>query len=187
MRLFITKKRMEENTLHSTTEVQDESVFASLGLDTHVFVGQLINFLIVFVIVWFLLLKPLTKKLEERREMIDESIDKAKEVETNLMMSEQTYKEKLEEAKKEANKIIEHAHGEAAALADKMKDQAKVEIDGLVVQAKKSIAVEREEALSAVKSHAVDLITAALTKIVSSEMSEKMDKKVIEDALKGMK
>jgi len=178
---------MAENTLESTSEVQNESVLASLGLDTNLFVSQLINFVLVFLIVWFLLLKPLAKKLEERREMIDESIDKAKEIDANLMMSEQSYKEKLEEAKKEANKIIEHAHGEAVVLADKMKDQAKVEIDGLVVQAKKSIAVEREEALSAVKSHAVDLITVALAKIVSSEMSEKMDKKVIEDALKGMK
>ena len=69
---------MAENTLESTSEVQNESVLASLGLDTNLFVSQLINFVLVFLIVWFLLLKPLAKKLEERREMIDESIDKAK-------------------------------------------------------------------------------------------------------------
>lgn len=178
---------MAENTLESTSEVQNESVLGSLGLDTHIFVGQLINFILVFLIVWFLLLKPLTKKLEERRVMIDESIDKAKEVESNLMMSEQSYKEKLEEAKKEANKVLEKAHADATVLGDQMKEKAKVEIEGLVAQAKKSIVVEREEALLAVKSQAVEMIRLALTKVVNSEMSEKTDTKVIEDALKGMK
>lgn len=178
---------MAETKLESTSEVQNESILGSFGLDTNLFISQLINFVIVFLVVWFLLLKPLTKKLEERRKMIDESIDNAKAVETKLMMSEVTYKEKMHEAKKEANKIIEEAHGEASSLAEKIKVEARAEIEGLVIQAKKSIVVEREEALSAVKSHAVDLIALALTKVVSSEMSEKMDKKVIEDALTGMK
>lgn len=173
--------------MQSEVGVENESVFASLGLDAHLFVSQLFNFAIVFGIVWFLLLKPLTKKLEERREIIDESIDKAKEVETNLMMSEQKYKEMIDEGKREANKIIEKAHTDAVVLGDQMKEKAKIEIDGLVTQAKKSIVAEREEALGAVKSQAVEMISAALAKIVSSEMSEKTDKKVIEDALKGMK
>jgi F-type H+-transporting ATPase subunit b len=172
---------------HSEVKVQDESIFTSLGLDTQLFVSQAINFAIVFLVVWFLLLKPLTKKLEERREMIDESIDKAKEVETNLMMSEQKYKEMIEEGKREANKIIEKSHADAVVLGDQMKEKSKIEIDGLVTQAKKSIAAEREEALGAVKSQAVEMISAALAKIVSSEMSEKTDKKVIEEALKSMK
>jgi len=173
--------------VHSVETAQDQSVLAALGLDTHIFVSQLINFVIVFLVVWFLILKPLTKKMEERKNIIDESLDKAKEVEKNLMMSEESYKAKLEEAKKEANSIIEKAHGEAVALGEKMKETTKQEIDGLVTQAKKSIALEREEALSAVKSHSVELISAALAKIVGSEMSEKTDKKVIEDALKSMK
>lgn len=166
---------------------QDQSVFASLGLDTHIFVSQLINFVLVFLVIWFLILKPLTKKMEERKNIIDESLDKVKEVETNLMMSEQKYKERLDEAKRDANSVIEKAHADATALGEKMKETTKQEIDALVSQAKKSIAVEREEALLSVKNHAVDLIVAALTKVVGSEMSEKTDKKVIEDALKSMK
>jgi len=173
--------------VHSTETAQDQSVFSSLGLDTHIFVSQLINFVIVFLVVWFLILKPLTKKMEERKNIIDESLDKAKEVEKNLMMSEESYKAKMDEAKKEANGIIEKAHAEATSLGEQMKEKSKVEIEGLVVQAKKSIVMEREEALAAVKSQAIEMISAALTKIVSSEMTEKTDKKVIEDALKSMK
>lgn len=173
--------------VHSVEATAEESVFSSLGLDTHIFVSQLINFVLVFLVVWFLILKPLTKKMEERKNIIDESLDKVKEVESNLMMSEEKYKEKIEEAKRDANGILEKAHADAVALGEKMKETTRQEIDTLVAQAKKSIGVEREEALSAVKSHAVELISAALTKIVGSEMSEKTDKKVIEDALKSMK
>lgn len=172
---------------HSTQTGGEQSVFASLGLHTDIFLFQLINFTLVFLVIWFLILKPLTKKMEERKNIIDESLDKVKQVETNLMMSEQKYKEKIDEAKKEANAILEKAHEESILVAEKMKETTRQEIDALVVQAKKSISIEREEALLSVKNHAVDLIVSALTKVVGSEMSDKTDKKVIEDALKSMK
>ena len=94
---------MEEQTLeHTESAAKDEGVIASLGLNGQLFVSQLINFALVFCVLWFLILKPLTKKMEERRLMINDSLDKAKEIETNLMMSQQKYQEKLDEAKVEA-------------------------------------------------------------------------------------
>ena len=83
---------MENNliTHESTTEIpQDAGVLASLGINGQLFVFQLINFAIVVLVLWFLILKPLSKKLEERKKLIDDSLDKAKEIETNLGMSEQ--------------------------------------------------------------------------------------------------
>jgi len=59
-------------------------------------------------------------------------LDKAKEVETNLEMSEKKYEEKLDEAKREANKVIETAHAEGEKLGGEMKDSAKAEVEKLV-------------------------------------------------------
>ena len=68
----------------------DTSVAASLGLNTQLFVFQLINFEIVGAIVWFMILKPLISRMDERKKLVDESIDNAKEIETNCGTSETT-------------------------------------------------------------------------------------------------
>jgi F-type H+-transporting ATPase subunit b len=178
---------MEEQTLEHTESVaKDEGVIASLGLNGQLFVSQLINFALVFCVLWFLILKPLTKKMEERRLMINDSLDKAKEIETNLMMSQQKYQEKLDEAKVEANKVLERATQEANEVGDKMKVKAKQDIQFLIEQAKRNIQTERDEAMGAVRDEAVGTIFAVLEKILPAKMTNENDKKAIEEALKGL-
>lgn len=180
---------MTEEVLSTHTEVNptEQSLPASLGLNTQLFVFQLINFAIVSVILWFLILKPLTKKLEERKKLIDNSIDNAKEIETNLALSEKEYQDKLNEAKSEANKVIEKAHGEAKKLGEDMKIKAKTDVESIVAQAKKTIQTEKVQMMEEVKQEASILIVTALEKILNEKMDSKIDKKIIEDSLAGLK
>jgi len=177
-------------TAESTAETQaqatagDEGLAASLGLNGQLFAFQLLNFVVVAAIVWFLILKPLTSKLEERKKLIDESLDKAKEVETNLEMSEQKYQEKLDEAKREANKVIEQAHSEGEKLGTEMKEKAKAEVEKIVQQTKKNIAAEKESMLESVRSEAADLVVAALEKVLGEKIDGEKDKRLVEDSLK---
>lgn len=163
-----------------------ESVIASLGINGQLFLFQLLNFAIIAVIIWFLILKPLTKKMEERKKMIDESIDNAKALETNLKVSEQKYQERIDEGKVEANKVIEAAHEEAKGLAETMKKRAEKDIELLVDQAKRNIAIEREEAMDGVRKEIGALVAAAVEKVVGQKVNDKTDKKIIEDALKNL-
>lgn len=165
------------------TSVAEETVFASLGLNGQLFAFQLLNFIIVACIVWFLILRPLTKKMEERRVKINESLDKAKEVETALAMSEITVQRRIDEAKAQANKIITVAGADADKAGEEIKAKAKSEIQLLINQAKRNIQIERDEAFSAVKTEAVDLILAAAEKLVGEAMDEKKDRKRAEELL----
>ncbi len=165
----------------------DESLAASLGLNAQLFAFQLLNFAIVVVIVWFLILKPLTKALDERKKKIDESLDNAKEVETKLGMAESKFQERIDEAKVEANAIIEKTHDESKKLADNMKTQAQEEVEKLVSQAKKNINSEKKAMMEAVKKESADMIVLALEKILSEKMDGAHDKKIIQDSLKDLK
>ncbi|PIZ96263.1 MAG: ATP synthase F0 subunit B [Candidatus Magasanikbacteria bacterium CG_4_10_14_0_2_um_filter_33_14] len=165
----------------------DAGLAASLGINAQLFVFQLINFTVVAVILWFLVLKPLTKTLAERKKMIDESIDNAKEIETNLALSEKEYQDKLKEAKGEANKVIEHAHTEAKQLGEDMKVKAKTEVEGIVAQAKKSIQSEKVQMMEEIRQESATLIVTALEKILNEKMDGNIDKKIIEDSLKNLK
>ncbi len=167
------------------TEKADGSFLSTVGINGQLFVFQLINFAIVGAIVWFLILKPLTKKMEERRKLIDDSLDKAKEVETNLAMSERKYQERVDDAKVESNRIIAKATEEALVMADQMKKKAKDEIELLVKQAKKNIEIDREDMRADIRKETASMIVAALKKVLQQDLDPKMDAKYIESILKG--
>jgi F-type H+-transporting ATPase subunit b len=176
----------ETETTHEATPA-NESVAASLGLNGQLFIFQLINFAIVAVIIWFLILKPLTKKLEERKKIIDDSLDKAKEIDANLQMAEQKFQERVDDAKAQANKIVELAQEEAEKGASAMKVKAKKEIELVVDQAKRNIQIEKEEVMAGIKAETANLVIAAVEKVLEEKLDGKKDKDLIEETLKGLK
>ncbi|MFZ2189725.1 MAG: F0F1 ATP synthase subunit B [Candidatus Magasanikiibacteriota bacterium] len=172
---------------HTTVAPKNEGVAASLGINAQLFGFQLLNFAIVGAIVWFLILKPLTKTMEERKKIIDDSIDNAKAVETNLQMSEVKFQEKLDQAKVEANKIIEKSHTEAEKLSVDMKEKAKKEIEMLVDQAKRNIQIEKESMMTEIKKETVNLIIAAVEKIMNEKLDDKKDVTLIEETIRSFR
>jgi F-type H+-transporting ATPase subunit b len=176
---YTTETTAHGETVSHMSAPADESVAASLGINVQLFAFQLINFAIVLGIVWFLILKPLTKKMEERKVLIDESLDKAKEIETNHIMSQQKYQEKIDEAKIEANKIIEQASVSAEKVAETLKIKAKQEIEMLIEQAKKGIERERVEMRDEIRKETADMIVAALQKVMGEKVSKELDETYI--------
>lgn len=174
-------------TAEQAAEAASDGVLASLGINGALFIFQLINFAIVAVILWFLILKPLTSKMAQRQKMMDESIENAKKIETNLMMSEKKYQEKVDEAKVEANKIVSKAREDAVKTGDEMKNKARKEMETLVEEAKRNIKREKEESIGEVKREAADLIVAAAEKLLSAKLDARKDAKLIEEAMENMR
>jgi F-type H+-transporting ATPase subunit b len=173
----------------ATTETvpADQGLMASLGLNVQQFGFQLFNFVLVLCIVWFMILKPLTKQLDARKKIIDESLDHAKEVESNLMMSQQKFNETIQEAKNESNAIIQKAHDEAEKLATDMKDKAKKELADLIEKAKKTVASEKEEMKAELHKETVELVILTAEKILGQKLDGKKDEEFIRDILKSVK
>jgi len=185
MNLVYAAEKAIEHT--STASNASEGVLASLGINSTLFIFQLINFAVVAVIIWFLVLKPLTKKMAERQEKIEQSLSNASEVERNLKKSEQSYQEKIDEAKAGAAKILENAQKESKEIGEKMKDKSKQEIELLIDQAKRNIKIEKEEMLDEVKVYTAELVVAAMEKVLDEKMDEEKDKEIIKKSLKKIK
>ncbi len=183
---FISIAHAEEE-VPTTEQATDQGLLASLGINGTLFTFQLINFALVAAVLWFLILKPLTKKMTERQKLIDDSIDNAKRVQDNLIMSEQKYQEKIDQAKVEANKIMEKATSEASVVGAELKTKAKEEIETLVEQAKRTITIEKEEMVAGLKKETVDLVVAALEKILGEKMNSTKDKELITDMIKKVR
>lgn len=173
-------------TVATTGAKADEGVLASLGINGPMFVAQLLNFAVVACIVWFLILKPLTKKMAERAQMIDESIANSKKIADNLANSEASYNQKLEQAKNDAQKMVEKSIGDAEAASLSVKTKAKQEIEALIEQAKHNIKVERAELKQEIKQETAALIITALEKILSEKITDKKDKELISEMVKKL-
>ena len=173
----------------ATTEgaTQDPGLLASLGLNAQQFASQLLNFVVVLCIVWFLILKPLTKKLDERRKIIDKSLDHAKEVETNLMMSQQKFNETIAEAKNQSSALVQKAHEEAEKMGEAMKEKTKKELAEVIEKAKKTIASEKEQMKTELREETVALVIAVAEKILGEKIDTKKDEQFIRDILKSVK
>ena len=169
---------------HTTETATDAGLLASLGIQPSLFVFQLVNFALVAVILWYLVFKPITKKMGERQKMIDDSIANSQKIESNLARSEKDYQARVDNAKVEANKIVEKATGEALGMAEKMKDKAKIEIEGLVEQARRNIKKDKEAMSSALKAETAEFVVMALEKILNEKIDEKKDRKLIEEMIK---
>ncbi|MEK7125357.1 MAG: hypothetical protein AAB880_00375 [Patescibacteria group bacterium] len=158
-------------------------ILDSFGLNWHLFLFQLANFAIVAVILWFLILKPLSGKLTERQKLIDDSLDNAKKIQDGLAKSEADYKTRMQEARLEAEKLLEAATGEAGKLSEELKAKAKRDIETLVKQAKHNIQAEKGEMMAAFKTEAAHLVGLALEKLINEKMTAEKDKKLIADVV----
>ncbi len=185
--MFLSIAHATELATEHGAEVAQEGLLASLGINSTLFIFQLVNFALVALILWFLILKPLTKKMAERQKMIDDSVDNAKKIETNLNMSEKKYQEKIDQAKVDANKIIASAQQEAVAAAEMTKEKSKKELEKLVEEARKNIKAERDESVAEIKQQVGNLIIAAAEKVLAGKISAEKDSEIIDEAIKDLK
>ncbi|EKD43374.1 MAG: hypothetical protein ACD_72C00308G0002 [uncultured bacterium] len=184
---FIDIALASEEPATETTEAGSESALAGLGINGTLFAAQFINFALVAMVLWFLILKPLTKKMTERQKMIDDSIDNAKKIGDNLAKSEKEYQTRIDQAKVDANKLMEKSVTAAETAAEEAKTTAKKEIETLVVQARKSIKNEKDTMKTEIKEETANFIIMALEKILSEKMDSAKDKKMIEEILTKLK
>ena len=122
---------------HETTSDQPTGLLSSLGINSSLFIFQLINFALVVAVVWFLILKPVTKKMAERQKTIEESLNNAKKIEEKLRQGEKEYQSRVDEAKVAANKIMDQSTTQAREAGESLKAKAKIEIEQAVEQAKR--------------------------------------------------
>ena len=68
-----------------------------------------------------------------------------------------------------------------------MKKRAQKESELVVDQARRNIKIEKEEMVADLKQETVNLIIAALEKILSEKVDSKKDKELIEETIKSLR
>ena len=144
-------------------------------------IAQILNFLVLLAILAKFAYKPLLKAMDDRRNRIINDLDSAEQTRLDAEALKEQYAEQLAGARQEATEIVNKANQIAQNLHDELVEQARVEQEALLANAKDRIEQEKQQALLDIRSEVIKLSTLIAGKIVNQKLNSANDQKLVTD------
>ena len=155
-----------------------------LGINLPTLLAQIVNFLILLAIVYFFGYKKLLKKmLDERSQKIKDSMEQAEKVKEQAAKAEEDFKKRLEVSGKEGQEVIARAIRSGEEARERAQQEAKVEAQALVERARTEIQRERDEAIGELRQEFADLTIVAAEKVIEKSLDKQAHQQIIEKVL----
>ena len=141
--------------------------------------GLLFWMTVIFAVVFFILAKfgfpIITGMVEKRSDRIEESLRKADEAEKAIAEMETRREQIISEAKAEEAKILKEASATSDSIVSNAKDKAREEAEKVLEQARIEIAAEKESALRDIRRLVAQLSVEVSEKVLRADLDD--DKK----------
>ncbi len=144
------------------------------------FLGQAVAFLIFAVLCMKYVWPPLINAIEKRQKEIADGLSNAEKAKKNLELANSNAKEALQEARAQAQKIVDEAQKQRADILAKAEDEARAEKAKIVEQARTEIEAERNKAREELRSQISALAVAGAAKILGEKVNATTDKAALE-------
>jgi F-type H+-transporting ATPase subunit b len=132
-----------------------------------------IIFLLTLLILGKYAWKPILKMLDERERGIAESIETADRIKAEMSQMKSEHEQMLIEAKAERSRILKEAKEVKDQIIGEAKNQAKIEAQKIIEDAQLEINNQKMAALTDVKNQVGNLAIEVAEKILRKELSEK--------------
>lgn len=142
-------------------------------------IAQILNFLVLLAILAKFAYKPLLKAMDDRRNRIINDLDSAEQTRLDAEALKEQYAEQLAGARQEATEIVNKANQIAQNLHDELVEQARVEQEALMANAKERIEQEKQQALLDIRAEVIKLSTLIAGKIVNQKLNSEKDQKLV--------
>ncbi|MCX7796977.1 MAG: F0F1 ATP synthase subunit B [bacterium] len=153
------------------------------------FIFQTINFLVTLYLIYRFVYKPLANYISKRQETIRSELEQARIEREKAEALRLEYEEKLKEAHKRAENIIEEAKSQAELERAQIIDRANREAQALLTRAQNELLLERNHAIEKFKEEVVDLIMNLTTKLIIAEFNNKDEfkEKILEEYIERVR
>ncbi len=131
---------------------------------------SLANLLIIFLILKKFLFKPVTKMLKQRQAAVDEQYDAAEKAQREAEQQRDAYAEKMMNADREADQLLQQTAQEADRKGEKIVAAAQEKADNLLKQAQAEIELDRKKATASMREEMVTISTALAEKMLQREI-----------------
>jgi F-type H+-transporting ATPase subunit b len=150
-------------------------------------VGPMIFTILAFVITLLILRKyafpRISEALDKRQRAIEESIDVAENARTEADKLLADYRERLREARDQAEDIVLRAKKAAEAQERESFDKAKAQREELLEQTRRDVEAETKRAIQQIRNEVADLTVLATEKVTRKSLDEDDQKRLVEEAL----
>ena len=157
-----------------------EIVYQSLvDINPVTLIAQICNLFIQLFLMKKFFLDKIKAVLDARREAADQEITTAQAAKAEAMEIKATYEKNMQEAKAQANEIVDRAHKTATARGEEIIRQANQEAAQLREKAAADIAMEKKKALNDAKDEISGVAMAIAEKVVERQLDSSDHDKLI--------
>jgi len=150
-------------------------------------IGLMIWTLLVFGISLYVLAKlafpRIAEALDKRQKAIEESIATSERVRTEAEKLLEEYRERLAEARGQADDIVARARKTGEAHENEILAEAKSKREEMMEQTRRDIEAETRRAIQEIRKEVADLTVAATEKVTRKSLTEADQKRLVEEAL----
>ena len=150
-------------------------------------IGLMIWTLVVFILAMYILSKVafprIAEALDKRQKAIEASIDTAERTRVEAEKLLQEYRERLAEARGQADDIVARARKTAENNEAESVAEAKRKREEMMAQTRRDIEQETRRAIQEIRNEVADLTVLATEKVTRKSLTEADQKKLVEEAL----
>ena len=164
----------------------DESIPQIFGLNWPAFIAQVLAFSIVLFVLKTYAFGPIIHVLEERRRRISEGQANAEKIKQQLAESEVRYREMLDKANAQAQKLIEEARSSSDALAARRAQDATTEAERIIARAREATTLEHDRVLSEVKRELGRLVIETTAKVTGKVLTNEDQQRLGDETVRQL-
>jgi F-type H+-transporting ATPase subunit b len=146
-------------------------------------VWTLVLFTLSLIVLWKVAFPRISEALDRRQHAIEESIDMAEQTrrEADALLAE--YRERLAEARKQAEEIVHRARNAAEVHEREATEQAKARREQLMEQTRREIEAETRRAIDEIRGEVADLTVMATEKVTRKTLTTEDQRRLLEEAI----
>lgn len=156
-------------------------ILETFGLAWPKFIAQVITVLIVYFILSKYAFGPVMEMLQARRRRIEEGEANAEKMEVELAKAEEKVQSMLDEANRDAERLIAEARDSAEAVRGQKTQEAIKEAQGIIEKAREASRLEHEKTLNELKRDFGRLVIDATSKVTGKVLDDGDQKRINEE------
>src|SRR5918911_449388 len=162
---------------------KEESSNFLVSPDVGLMIWTLLAFFITFLLLRKLAFPRISEALDKRQRLIEESIDSAQRTKDEAEQLLAEYRERLKEARAQAEEIVLRARKAGEVHERESLDQARQTREELLEQTRRDIEAETRRAIQEIRREVADLTVAATERVTRKTLTEDDQRRLVEEAL----
>jgi F-type H+-transporting ATPase subunit b len=155
------------------------------GLQINLFwvIVSSLNFIVFAVILYWLFGAPLSRMLSERRARVEEGLRDAEEARRAREAAEEERVAALQEARREANDILNRAQKVADEARERDLAATREELERIRTRATADLEAEKQRAIGELRAEVADLALRAAGRVVGETMNDDRQRRLVDEFL----